>query len=139
MRLRTLRPTLGLALALGVAGCAAPGDTPRCASGEERMVNELLYFGTAKPQGVVSGEEWSQFLRASVTPRFPQGLTVWPAAGQWKGADGAIVREDSFLLSLLHPDDEASEAAVRAITADYKSRFQQEAVLRVKSRACVSF
>ena len=130
---------LALLLAVAAAGCAAPGGGAACAAGEERMVNELLYFGTARPQGVVSADEWAQFLRTSVTPRFPQGLTAWPAAGQWKGADGAIVREDSFLLSLLHPDDEASDAAVRAIAADYKSRFQQEAVLRVKSRACVSF
>ena len=137
MRLRTL--TLTLWLALCGAGCAAPGAGPTCGKGEEHMVNELLYFGTARPQGVVSADEWTQFLRTAVTPRFPQGLTAWPAAGQWKGADSVIVREDSFLLSLLHPDDEASDAAVRAIAAEYKSRFQQEAVLRVKSRACVSF
>jgi hypothetical protein len=99
----------------------------------------VIYFGSAKPTGVVTSEEWAEFLRSSVTPRFPQGFSVWQAAGQWQGADGAIVREDSFVLSLVHPEDEHSEGSVRAIAAEYKSRFEQEAVLRVKSHGCASF
>ena len=100
-----------------------------------------MYFGTAKPTGggIVTPGEWAEFLRTAVTPRFPQGLTVWPASGQWKTAAGAIAREDSFVLSLVHPGDEHSDRAVRAIAAEYKSRFQQEAVLRVKSAVCASF
>jgi hypothetical protein len=75
----------------------------------------------------------------SVTPRFPHGLTAWQASGQWKGADGAIVREASFVLNLMHADDERADSAIRSITAEYKARFNQEAVLRVKSHACTSF
>ena len=126
------------ALMLMLAGCASVSE-PTCGTGAKRSVNELLYFGTAKPRGTVTLDDWTQFLNSSVTPRFPQGLTVWQASGQWQGADGAIVREASFVLNLLHPDDEWSENAIQAITADYKSRFQQETVLRVKSYACVSF
>ena len=110
-----------------------------CAPGQERSVNDVMYFGTAKSVGAVTPGEWTEFLRTSVTPRFPQGLTVWQASGQWKGADGAIVHEASFVLSLVHPDDEPSETAVGAITSEYKSRFDQESVLRVKNQACVSF
>jgi hypothetical protein len=98
-----------------------------------------MYFGTAKPAGVVTAEEWSEFLRVAVTPRFPQGLSAWQASGQWKGADGVIVQEASYVLSLVHPDDERSESAVRAIASEYKSRFSQEAVLRLKSHVCASF
>ena len=110
-----------------------------CAPGEQGMVNEMLYFGTQTPAGAVTTEQWSQFLGTVVTPRFPQGLTVWPASGQWQSADGSITREASYALNLLHPDDAASETAIRAILAEYKSRFRQEAVLRVKSSACASF
>lgn len=119
-------------------GCASISE-PTCGAGAENAVNELLYFGTAKPNGVVTLDDWARFLNNSVTPRFPKGLTAWQASGQWQGADGAIVREASYVLNLLHPDDEHSENAIRAITAEYKSRFRQEAVLRVKSYACVSF
>ena len=45
-------------------------------------VQDSLYFGTVKPDGIVSSEEWAAFLSAVVTPRFPQGLTVWQALGQ---------------------------------------------------------
>lgn len=118
-------------------GCASVNEMA-CSAGAERAVNELLYFGTAKPKGLVTLDDWTRFLNTSITPRFPQGFTVWQASGQWQGEDGAIVREASYMLNLLHPDDEHSENAVRAIADEYKSRFRQEAVLRVKSYACVS-
>jgi hypothetical protein len=138
LTLPRLRTAAVLAAMIAVYGCAAVQET-RCAPGEERAVNDVMIFGTAKPVGAVTPAEWTEFLRTSVTPRFPQGLTVWQASGQWKGADNTIVHEASFVLSLVHPDDVPSEAAVHAITDEYKSRFSQESVLRVKSHACVSF
>lgn len=133
-----LPAAIALALTILATGCVSVQEL-KCAPGEERSIDELMYFGTAKAGGVVSVEEWSEFLRTSVTPRFPRGLTVWQASGQWLGADGTITREASYVLSLVHPDDERSENAVRAIAAEYKSRFDQEAVLRVKNPACASF
>lgn len=129
---------LPLALAFALSGCAAMSG-PACTASEERAVSELMYFGTAKPDGVVSVSEWEAFLQASVTPRFAQGFTAWPASGQWRGADGGVVREASYVLSLVHAADERSEAAARAIVSEYKTRFQQEAVLRLRSPVCVSF
>ena len=132
---RALLPSCGLAALL--VGCSTvPG--PSCAAGEQRSVSELLYFGTAKARGAVSAEEWSSFLGSVVTPRFPQGLSAWQAAGQWQSADGSLTRENSYVLNLVHPEGEAADKAIQAIVAEYKSRFQQEAVLRVKSHACIS-
>ena len=137
--IRTAAPLqVVMALLLSAATACTMGAAPGCAATERRLVQDLLYFGTAKPTGVVTPAEWTDFLGDVVTPRFPQGLTVWQASGQWRGADGAIVREPSFVLSLIHPADEASEAAIRAIIGEYKARFRQEAVLRVRSQACVS-
>ncbi|SFU40555.1 Protein of unknown function [Polaromonas sp. YR568] len=138
MRPLTRAATLFLTAIL-LAGCATLSE-PRCASNEQRLVSDLLYFGTAKPGGIVSSEEWSEFLRGTVTPKFPEGLSAWQASGQWRSAaTGAIVSEASHVLNLVHPETPAAEAAVQAVVADYKSRFQQEAVLRVKNTACVSF
>lgn len=120
-----------------LAGCATV-DELHCRPGEQPAIADLLYFGTAKPKGIVSDADWSDFLRSAVAPRFPAGLTAWPASGQWQSADGSLIRENSFVLSLVHPADEASEAAIRSIVSEYKSRFQQEAVLRIKSYACAS-
>jgi Protein of unknown function (DUF3574) len=125
-------------LAVLLPGCSTVRE-PVCAAGEQRSVSELLYFGTAKPMGAVSVEEWSAFLGSAVTPRFPHGLSAWQAAGQWQSTDGSLTRENSFVLNLVHPESEAAERAIQAIVTEYKSRFQQAAVLRVKSYACVSF
>ena len=136
MSLRFLVP---LACAALCTGCASIHESG-CRIGEDASINDLLYFGTARQDATaVTAEEWKEFLTSSVTPRFPQGLTVWQASGQWKGADGSAVREPSFVLDLVHPDDQRSEDSIRAIVAEYKSRFHQEAVLRVRNRACASF
>jgi hypothetical protein len=115
---------------VALAGCASFSE-PRCSVGEQRLVSDLLYFGTAA--------QWSDFLGTVVTPKFPEGLSVWPASGQWRSATGAITREASHVLNLVHPETEAADSAVRAIVTAYKSQFQQEAVLRVRGSACVSF
>lgn len=95
-----------------------------------RQESDTLYFGTAKPSGgVVTAAEWHQFLREVVTPRFP-GFTHWDAHGEWKG-----VREETHVLVIFHED--GHEAAVREIIQEYKRRFAQEEVLRVKARVLV--
>ena len=127
-----------LVLVLAVAGCASL-PAPRCGVAEQRMVSDLLYFGTEMPGGVVTTAQWSDFLGTVVTPKFPEGLSVWPASGQWRSATGAITSEASHVLNLVHPETEAADSAVRAIVTAYKSQFQQEAVLRVRGSACVSF
>lgn len=129
---------LSCSLAVLLTGCSTLQEPP-CAADAQRSVSELLYFGTARPGGVVSPAEWSAFVAGAVTSRFPQGLSAWQAAGQWQSADGSLTRENSFVLNLIHPESEAADKAIQAIVAEYKSRFQQEAVLRVKSYACVSF
>ena len=121
-----------------VEGCASRNQD-RCAQGEQFVVHDTLNFGTAKPNGVVSPEEWQTFLQEIVTPKFPRGFATWASSGQWRGADGSTVEEASHVLVLDHPNDAASESAVREIISTYKSRFQQEAVFRVKTDACISF
>jgi hypothetical protein len=128
---------IGSAAALALSGCASWGTG--CGAGEQPAVAESLYFGTARPGGTVSIEEWRRFIDDVVTTRFPQGLTTWPAAGQWRGADGLISREPSHVLLIVHAPGETHELAIREIMEQYKTRFQQEAVLRVRGRACMSF
>ena len=135
---------LAAAAALAVTGCAS-GPEPvlvparTCARGQQPMRSELLYFGAAMPRGVVSADDWRGFIDEVVTPRFPDGLTAWPASGQWKAAKGAPVREASWVVSIVHWPDAKSEAAITDIVDAYKKRFQQDSVLRVSSEACVTF
>jgi len=113
-------------------------NTPSCPNGQQVAVHELLYFGTDKPSGNVTPQDWAQFLGETVTPRFPEGLTAWQASGQWRSASGAVVQEPSYVLSLVHSESATAEKAIQEIVASYKARFQQEAVLRVKSSVCTS-
>jgi len=124
------------ALTLVVSGCASLA-TP-CGPGERPATADSLYFGTARPGGTVSLTEWRAFIDEVVSPRFPQGLTTWQAAGQWRGSNGIIGREPSHVLHLVHAPGAKEESAVREIIEQYKTRFQQEAVLRVRSTACMS-
>ncbi|WP_232519262.1 DUF3574 domain-containing protein [Caballeronia insecticola] len=121
-----------------LTACAA---TPQrnCARGEQRVVSDLVYFGTAKASGAVTQQEWDDFLRVEVTPRFAQGFTVWTANGQWRAADGSILREASYVLSVIHPDDDVSDTSIDIIRAHYRARFAQESTLRVRHAACASF
>lgn len=131
---------LGLSTAL-LGACAtvpAPMAERQCGQGMQPALVDTLYFGTAMPQGRVSAADWADFLRRAVTPRFPQGLSAWSASGQWQGVDGRIVREASYVLSLVHPDDPRSDQALRELIEDYKQRFRQEAVLRVRAQVCTS-
>jgi uncharacterized protein DUF3574 len=134
------RLTIGIALALGSALAACAGvPAPPCRGAEKAMVVETVYFGTNKPGGVVSAEEWREFVNREITPRFPEGLTSWEAAGQWRSADGKIEREGSHVLRLMHGDAAAPDQAVAEIMSAYKRAFRQEAVLRVRTQGCASF
>lgn len=102
------------------------------------MVDERLYFGTRRPGGEVSEAEWKDFLEHAIAAGFPDGFTTWPAQGRWRGEDGRVVREASHVLSVVHRDDDANEAAIADIIDAYKARFDQESVLRVRAPACAS-
>ena len=138
---RTLPALLyGLSIALLASLSACTHHTTfDCQTEEERQIHERLYFGTEKTDGVVTDAEWADFLATVVTPHFPDGLTVHSGRGQWRGASGDIVREQSHMLSLVHRQGPKVEPAIDEIIRVYKQRFQQESVLRVRSDACVSF
>jgi hypothetical protein len=92
-----------------------------------------LFFGTAKPDGVVTEEEFRAFIDEEVTPRFPDGLTLLKGDGQFRGSDDVIIKEQSFVLVLLYASDSYTESSRRIdrVRRLYKKRFQQESVLRV--------
>jgi len=128
--------------ALLLAAVIAPGcaSAVRSLPGGMPGVDDRLYFGRTIPGGgTVSDADWEDFLRRVVTPRFPDGLTVWSAEGQWRDGSGAIVSEKSFVLELLHPDDRAVDAAIEEIIARYREMFRQESVLQVRTPAQLRF
>ncbi|WOX04393.1 DUF3574 domain-containing protein [Microbulbifer pacificus] len=143
---RPIRHVAVAALCLVLAACATQTVTDsnepeylHCRDDERWQVQEHIYFGTHTPQGFVSKAEWAAFVEKVITPKFPHGLTVLAGSGQWQGASGNIVREPSYVLSLIYPYSRDKDLAIAEIIREYKRQFQQQVVLRVRSGACVSF
>ncbi|GAV35862.1 hypothetical protein ROTAS13_03541 [Roseomonas sp. TAS13] len=101
-----------------------------------------LFLGRNRAGAPPVGEaEWDAFLASEATPRFPDGLTVLDAAGQWRGADGRVEREASKLLVVVLPGVTAGEARARLdpLAEAYRLRFRQESVLRLLGPGCAGF
>jgi hypothetical protein len=116
---------------------APPAASDECGSSRAQL-RTTLYFGTSKPKGAVSELEWQVFLRDEVTVRFPDGLTVWDAEGQWKGISGAVEQERSKVLLLVHPDTPAARGSIQQVIAKYRQVFEQESVLWETARVCIA-
>lgn len=107
---------------------------------DRQWIGDRLYLGRDIPGGgKVSEADWQAFMDEEVTPRFPDGLTVWRAQGQWRGADGKLVREATFILEIFHEASAETEQSLEAIIAEYKKRFRQESVLRATVPTQVRF
>ncbi|MDE0390925.1 MAG: DUF3574 domain-containing protein [Rhodospirillales bacterium] len=122
------------------SGPALGADAASCPPGTEEFAEYRLFFG--RSQGaieVVSEEAWRAFLADEVTPRFPAGLTVLDASGQWRDDSGEIVRERTKLLLVLAPPGGDAMQRTDEIAEAYKLAFGQSSVLRAVTQACASF
>ena len=132
-------------LPLGLADCASSSlpinpTVGLCEAGDQAMVRDTLYFGRNRPNGgTVREGEWRRFLNEIITPRFPDGLTVVKATGQWRNASGQIEREASEVVTVLHAGDPTAGDKISEIVAAYTKRFNQEAVLRERTATCARF
>lgn len=124
-----LRRMAPLGLALSLAACATIGPIP-AAETRPIVVADRLYLGGSSPMGHVTDADWERFVVEAVTPLFPDGLTIWRAQGQWRGADGAVTREPVMVIEILHSGEPGTEARLESIAQAYRTRFAQEAVLR---------
>lgn len=119
-----------------VVGCASLGRS----DGLRDAHLERLYFGrNIGDTGVVTDSAWAAFVKETVTPAFPEGLTMWESAGQWRAPDGTLVRERGFVVELLHLVTPDVEHRVQLVMDDYKRRFAQRSVLRMVSHVRASF
>jgi hypothetical protein len=139
-----------LGVLLACAGCAAhtpvasptlSGDVAHPAITTGWLRTELYFgLGAAGQAGGVSEADWLAFLDKEVTPRFPDGLTVVDAYGQWQGAgQSQPERLRSKIVVLLYADSAARQSAIDAIRTAWKARTGDQSVLRVTQSAEVSF
>lgn len=133
---------------------APPASTPaRGAAEAPGWIRSELYFGVgaersiaaggvaSRPQDAPIGEaQWRDFLDREVTPRFPDGLTVFDARGQWRYRDAAApTREKTKVLVILSEDTPRHRADIEAIRDAWKKATGHESVLWSRDQVEVSF
>ena len=143
--MQSRRTVLGLVVAAAAVGWAGARVTGggwhgACPAPGTRMLRLELVFGMGRKDGTeIEEADWRAFLDAEVTPRFPDGLTVFSASGQWRNSGGRIVKEAARVLLVWLPDAAAAQPRIEAVREAWKQRHQQESVLRVTETSCVAF
>ncbi|MGE8227298.1 MAG: DUF3574 domain-containing protein [Stenotrophomonas sp.] len=123
------------------------GDAARPAEAGGWVRSEL-YFGVGEETGpsaraqtdVISDAQWRAFLDKEVTPRFPDGLTVFDAYGQWlfRGAPEPN-RLRTKVLVILHEDSPQRRNDIEAIRLAWKQATKHQSVLWSRQAVEVSF
>src|SRR5690606_16684840 len=123
------------------------GDAARPAEAAGWVRSEL-YFGVGEESGpsaraqtdVISEAQWRAFLDREVTPRFPDGLTVFDAYGQWlfRGAPEPN-RLRTKVLVILHEDTPQRRNDIEAIRLAWKQATRHQSVLWSRQAVEVSF
>jgi hypothetical protein len=106
-------------------------------------VRTELYFGIAladDPNPTRTEAKWRAFLDSEVTPRFPDGLSVFDIYGQWRGkGQTQPIRQRSKVIVVLYPDTPEHRADIDAVRAAWKRDTGDQSVLKVTQAAEVSF
>jgi hypothetical protein len=106
-----------------------------CTPPQTAMLDIELLLG----RGKASEARWAQFLAREVSPRFPDGLTVYETTGQWRDpATKVITREKSRVLQIIAPADTPPDK-IAAVAEAYKTQFRQKSVGIVTRQVCASF
>ena len=138
LRISILTLVLCMAPFMTTAAFAQTQSTPLTLAYDKHeadlFIRTELFFGRNKPDGTeVSQEDFADFLNVTITPEFPDGLTVLDGIGQFRDAAGTIIKEKAKVLILLYPNSTQRQSSrkIERIRAAYKDRFQQQSVLRV--------
>jgi Protein of unknown function (DUF3574) len=107
---------------------------------QPRQIAELLFGRDVGHRLGVSESAFARFVAREITPRFPDGLTISDATGQWRDRGAAVItREPSKRVEIVLPGAADDESKLDAIVAAYKRRFHQHSVAVILRPACVSF
>lgn len=127
---------VGLVASIFLSGCTVTGPVaPICRSGEIAAISDTLYFGTDTPGSPVNASEWNEFL---ATSGYRGGATHWIAGGIWTSQQSQRIEEKVHVLQIVHRDTARIEDRIARLISDYRTRFRQESVLRVRTPACIT-
>lgn len=134
-------PIFVAALFLWLLTSSADAQALECSGAHKpQHVAELIFGRSIGGRAGVSDEQWLSFVDNEITPRFPDGLTVFEAAGQWwDKASRRIIREPSKIVLIVLPGNPEDLARLNEIAEAYKRNFGQQSVGVIVRPACVAF
>ena len=134
-----VRIAVALLTAIALAGPA--GAQIACRANQKSSAVVEMMFGRKIGERIgVTNTAWARFVDREITPRFPDGLSVVDAAGQWLDPDKKrVVREPSKIVTIVLRDSEKGQSEIDAIAEAYKKKFKQQSVGVIVRGACVSF
>jgi hypothetical protein len=123
------------------SGLVAQTPTPACHSPQQpKEVAELLFGRDIRGKIGVNETAWEHFVARELTPRFPDGLVITEATGQWRDpANGKTVREPAKHVEIVLPGADNDDAQLDAVVKAYKQEFHQRSVGVIVRSACVAF
>jgi hypothetical protein len=138
--MRAVRAAI-VAFVLAASPAPASAQLTECRGAQKpQHVAELIFGRSVAGRVEVSEERWVLFVDNEITPRFPDGLTVFDAAGQWRDqASNKITREPSKIVLIVLPGKADDLARLNEIVETYKRSFGQQSVGMILRPACVSF
>ena len=93
------------------------------------------------PSGRLTDDEWQRFVDSVLLRYFPAGGSIFANSGWWRRPNGTTGGGPGRTLVVLAPvaDSVAHRESVRAVIAEYKTRYGIQSVLWEESHACVAF
>ena len=137
-----IQATVWLVLVADSSASLAEDTAPSCAqiNGKAMLQADLFFGRDIAARSRVSRAQWSDFLGREVTRRFPNGLTVFAAFGEWRDTGSRrITREPSFVVRVIAAETPETMEGLTQIRSAYMQRFHQQSVGLTLSTTCASF
>jgi hypothetical protein len=105
------------------------------------MIETDLYFGQSKPGGgMITENEWKNFKENRIAKVFKEGSTVLNGAGNWADpVTQKLISEPTFVVIYFHKNSPKLSRQIDSLRFWYKTKFQQQSVLRVDKKIKVDF
>jgi hypothetical protein len=111
-----------------------------CPPGQSEMLTVRLYFGQSMNGKAIAASAWRDFVARSVTPKFPDGFTIYDARGQWRDPrTHRVQHEASKVIEIATPQTQDLQARVAEIRQAYVARFHQQSVGLLTLPGCGTF
>jgi hypothetical protein len=132
--------TIGLGAAL-FAGHASPASAACALPNQKAMFVLQFFFGQTQKNGQpVPEQTWTSFLQNTITPRFPDGLTVYNTYGQsMNSTTHKLTREVTKMVMIATDNTAATRTRTIQIIDAWKKTANQDSVGLMTSTSCAMF